>query len=145
MPEATAIGVATDCLHLTPASGAQVLCAPACSRQTAACCLVVQLLRHHWSALQVLQRLRHVKGVTLEVAWRPLRALLRRQLLARTQTYESERPLLWSPSCILPVLKHALLSTSPYGMQCRLAKEIVLAGFQFLLLSKQRCAAPQVP
>lgn len=46
--------------------------------------------------LQVLQRLRHVKGVALEVPWQPLRALLGRQLLARTQTYESE--------CTLPRL-----------------------------------------
>jgi hypothetical protein len=63
--------------------------------------------------LQVLQRLRHVKGVVLEVPWRPLRALLRRQLLARTQTYESECLRLWLSCCILLVLKHALLGTSP--------------------------------
>lgn len=40
--------------------------------------------------VQVLARLRYVKGVTLEVPWRPVRALLLRQLFARTQTYESE-------------------------------------------------------
>lgn len=47
---------------------------------------------------KVLERLRYVKGVALEAPWRLLRALLRRQLFARTQTYESERRaiLLWA-------------------------------------------------
>lgn len=59
---------------------------------------------------RVLQRLRYVKGVQqrLTVPWRPLRALLRRQLFARTRTYESEGlwHLLLHP---MPRLAHGIL------------------------------------
>jgi hypothetical protein len=112
------------CMWFSPLN-VQVLCALACGRQTAACCLGVQHLKHHCAALQVLQRLRHVKGMALEVPWRPLRALLRRQLLARTQTYESECLRLWLSCCILLVLKHALLGTSLVGLRALLRRQLL--------------------